>query len=339
MEKKGLGSIPCGEIAFKEWNENAINNDNQNIHDTKLAPSSYVKRTKTTISSMAEQPRTTSKATAKTGRDMGVRDQSLEDQAGLLSQWMLYFLNPLLHLGAKKVLAARDIGVPSAQDHANRVYQRASTAWQRQLANTEAINCEFVDKRRKLGRNEKKNQCTPLQLKHPSIAKALVSGFGVDTFIVANLYYVLAALLSFIPVLILNNLVKFFESGESLQDYEGLFHPWIQVVALGILPIFFSLLKSRHFTLMGHAAVFARTAVSTLLYRKALRVSASSRARTSTGQVLNMMSNDTAQLQRFLLMAGYTLAAPIQIIVALGLIYQQVCMPIFSIYLSSVFLL
>jgi len=46
-----------------------------------------------------------------------------------------------------------------------------------------------------------------------------------------------------------------------------------------------------------------------------------------------MMSNDTAQLQRFLQIAGYTLAAPLQIIVALGLIYQQVCMPIFF-YLS-----
>jgi len=324
MEKEGLGNIPCGEIAFKEWNENAINNENQNIHDTELAPSSYVKITKTNISSMAEQPRTKSKATAKTGRDMGVWDQSLEDQAGLLSQWMLYFLNPLLHLGAKKVLGARDIGVPSAQDHANRVYQRASTAWQRQLANTEAINRKIEDEQRNIWADEEKQKCRPLPFKRPSIAKALVSGFGVSTFIVAILYIVIAALLNFIPVLILHNLVKFFESGEALQNYEGLFHPWIQVVALGILPILISLLHARHFTLMGHAAVFARTAVSTLLYRTAVRVSASSRAKTSTGQVLNMMSNDTSQLQRFLLIAGQTLTAPIQIIVALGFIYQQV---------------
>jgi ABC-type multidrug transport system fused ATPase/permease subunit len=62
------------------------------------------------------------------------------------------------------------------------------------------------------------------------------------------------------------------------------------------------------------------------VYRKALRVSAAGRAKTSTGQVVNMMSNDTAQLQRFLQFVGMTLVAPIQIIIALVLINQQVCL-------------
>ena len=40
--------------------------------------------------------------------------------------------------------------------------------------------------------------------------------------------------------------------------------------------------------------------------------------------VVNMMSNDTAQLQRFLHFVGMTMVAPLQIIVALILIYRQV---------------
>ena len=75
---------------------------------------------------------------------------------------------------------------------------------------------------------------------------------------------------------------------------------------------------------MSHCAVFVRTAVSTLLYRKALRVSAAARAMTSTGQVVNMMSNDTAQLQRFLQFVGMVMVAPIQIVLALALIFLQV---------------
>jgi hypothetical protein len=39
---------------------------------------------------------------------------------------------------------------------------------------------------------------------------------------------------------------------------------------------------------------------------------------------MNMMSNDTAQMQRFLQFIGNFLVAPLQIIVALVLIYQQV---------------
>lgn len=45
---------------------------------------------------------------------------------------------------------------------------------------------------------------------------------------------------------------------------------------------------------------------------------------TSTGQVVNMMSNDTMQIQRFLQFAGFTFTAPIQIIISLVLIFRQV---------------
>ena len=61
-----------------------------------------------------------------------------------------------------------------------------------------------------------------------------------------------------------------------------------------------------------------------MLYRKSLTVSAGGRAKTSTGQVVNMMSNDTMQLQRFLQFIGLTMSAPLQIVIALVLIYQQV---------------
>ena len=101
-------------------------------------------------------------------------------------------------------------------------------------------------------------------------------------------------------------------------------HPWVEVVGLGVIPFFVSLLQTRHQTIYAHCAVFVRTAVSTMLYRKALRVSAAGRAKTSTGQVVNMMSNDTAQLQRFLQFVGMTIVAPVQIILALVLIYFQV---------------
>jgi ABC-type multidrug transport system fused ATPase/permease subunit len=113
-------------------------------------------------------------------------------------------------------------------------------------------------------------------------------------------------------------------SGLPKDTYDGWANPWVEVVALGFIPLGVSLLQTRHQAIMAHCGVFVRTAVSTLLYRKSLKVSAAGRAKTSTGQVVNMMSNDTMQLQRFLQFIGLTATAPIQIIVALYLIYQQV---------------
>lgn len=262
------------------------------------------------------------------GRELGVWEESLEDRTNIFGRWFLSYLTPLLRLGAHKVLDADDMGVPSKEDVADRAYQVAREAWQVQSAKTAAINqrlqAEHEDKLAKCKTDEQKAKIKPPQLKDPSIAVALMKGFGPWQIILGMIYYIISSLLSFVPVLILNDLVKFFQSGQSIGEYKGYAHPWVEVVALGVVPLLISLLQTRHQVIMAHCAVFVRNAVSTLLYRKALRVSAAARAQTSTGQVVNMMSNDTAQLQRFLQFVGMILTAPISIILALVLIYQQV---------------
>jgi ABC-type multidrug transport system fused ATPase/permease subunit len=243
------------------------------------------------------------------------------------------YLNPLLALGSSKVLDAGDIGVPSQQDRSERAYEGAKAAWEQQLEAAEKVNeglrkqheekwnhCKTEEERNKLGKE-------PSNLKEPSMSFTLVKSFGTGRIVIAMMCYVLSALLGFVPVLILNDLVKFFEhvsSGQSPDTYDSYVHPWVEVVGLGILPFLVSLLQTRHQIIMAHCGVFVRTAVSTLLYRKSITVSAAGRAKTPTGQVVNMMSNDTMQLQRFLQFAGMTFVAPIQIVVALYLIYQQV---------------
>ena len=264
------------------------------------------------------------------GEEMGVWESSLEDRAGCFSLWMLNYLDPLLRLGANKVLEQSDIGVPSRQDQADVAYEVAREAWLEQMEKTEVANekikANHEAKLAKCSTEAQRQKMKEPELQEPSISLALVKGFGGFKIFVAVVLYIVSALLGFVPVLILNDLVSFFESGQDVSEFEGDFyrHPWFQVAALGVTPFIISVLQTRHQAIMAHCAVFVRTAVSTLLYRKALRVSASGRAKTSTGQVVNMMSNDTAQLQRFLQFAGMTFVAPLQIIIALVLIFRQV---------------
>jgi ABC transporter transmembrane region len=259
----------------------------------------------------------------QTGADLGVWEKSLEDRSSLVGRWLLSYLNPLLDVGSNKVLDANDIGIPPQQDRADRAYATALTAW-----NEQSDKCRIVNEKRKSLYEKKLADCRTDQqrakvklpkYKEPSIAWALVKAFGLTELFVGLIYYVLSALLTFVPVLILSDLVTYFESGK-----RGFVHPWVEVVGLAVIPFTVSLLQTRHQTIYAHCAVFCRTAVSTLLYRKALKVSSAGRAVTSTGQVVNMMSNDTAQLQRFLQFVGMTVTAPLQIVIALLLIYRQV---------------
>ena len=97
-----------------------------------------------------------------------------------------------------------------------------------------------------------------------------------------------------------------------LKNWLDHYLAWLEVVGLGIVPLLVSIFQTRHNAIMVHCGIYVRTAVSTMLYRKALSVSAAGRAMTSTGQVVNMMSNDTMQIQRFLQFAGFTMTVTLR---------------------------
>lgn len=256
--------------------------------------------------------------------------QSFEDQAGLISSWMLSYLDPLLKLGASRTLTNDDIGAPSETDRADFVHTKALEFWKNECDRVNEENKlfeeKFNQKLAKISSEEKRAQMQKQGFvrKEPSLFTALTKSFGVGKLWYAMLLRVISSLLMFAPVILLNDLVKFFEQGGDPAIYQGFAHPWIEVVGLFVFPLLVTLLESRHQVIMYHCATYTRTAVSLLLYEKTLTVSASGRASTSTGQVVNMMSNDTTQLQRFLTFIGFIIVAPMQIIIALVLIYQQV---------------
>jgi len=259
----------------------------------------------------------------------GVKTQSLEDQSSCLSDWFLSYLDPLLKYGSAHVIDADDIGVPSERDRAGPCFELARTLWGQEMERVAKINAGKRDKYdAKVAKmsDEKRKKAKPFRPVEPSVARILLRGYGRGKCALAMLLYVCSALLNFVPVLLLNDLVSFFEAGAPMDAWRGIttVHPWVEVVGLGLLPLLVSLLQTRSQVIFQHFAVFVRTAVSTLLYEKSLSVSAAGRAATSTGQVVNMMSNDTSQLQRFLQFGGMTMVAPLQIIIALILIYQQV---------------
>jgi ABC transporter transmembrane region len=312
------------ETAPSDEETSADDSQLKRIQDSDVPKAAAVSATR-----ISNWPFCNNKKVIKCGRDLGVHETSLEDRANCLSRWLLSFMNPLLKLGSTKILDDDDIGVPPRQDVASTAYTNSLAVWTamsqkchatnsklREKYETTIANCKTEDKRQKQVKE-------PIYLE-PSIAWALVKAFGVQKLVLGLIYYVISALLTFVPVLILNDLLKFFQSGLSAKEYDGLAHPWVEVAGLGVIPFLVSLLQTRHQTIYAHCAVFVRTAVSTMLYRKALRVSAAGRAKTSTGQVVNMMSNDTAQLQRFLQFVGMMIVAPVQIVIALVLIYGQV---------------
>eukprot|EP00536_Pseudo-nitzschia_multiseries_P005778 jgi/Psemu1/191448/e_gw1.114.36.1 len=195
------------------------------------------------------------------GEDLGVMEQSLEDRANCLQLWFMSYLNPLLSLGSRKVLENSDVGVPSAEDRAERAYTCAKAAWDEQVELCRIHNAPLIEKKKEqdalLKEHEEagtplqgKHKPAPIVLKEPSVMVALVNSFGMGKFLAAIFFQIVSSLLGFVPVLILNDLVRYFEFyayresamaagnlDEGVVEFRPLVNPWLQVVGLGIVPL------------------------------------------------------------------------------------------------------
>ena len=258
------------------------------------------------------------------------QQMSNEDSANCISSWLLTYLTPVLRMGATKTLEAEDVGPPSSCDRAKHCYDAVQSLWVVEVARAKEANEKArVAHQNKLDaipadRTKQRAKLGKFQPKPPNLAKVLWRSFGYWRVWWAVALYVVSACLQFMPVLILNDLVRYFEVADKENYTALLMHPWANVAGLFVFPMIVSVLQTRSQVILNHCAIFIRTSVSTLLFSKALTISAAGRAQTSTGQVVNMMSNDTQQLQRFLQFFGFTLVAPIQIVFSLVLIHRQV---------------
>ena len=127
------------------------------------------------------------------------------------------------------------------------------------------------------------------------------------------------------PPLILNALVKdFFGAAYFPQDKLTTEMLWFLVCLLFALPVLGICCGAHSFVIFARQGALARSAIIPAVYRKALVLGSSGKVRHSTGQIMNLFSNDITHIQNLFQTFAEPFFAPAQLVVALALIYQQV---------------
>ncbi|NXC97169.1 MRP7 protein, partial [Certhia familiaris] len=158
---------------------------------------------------------------------------------------------------------------------------------------------------------------------HPQHARVrllsvLHASFGLR-FYTLGLLKLAGSLLSFSGPLLLNLLVNFMESQQ-----EPLSHGVLYALGLFAGSFLGAVLRNQFSYEMNKTMLMARTAVVSAIYRKALRVSSTSLARFTVGEIVNFMSMDTDRLISFCRVFHELWNLPVQLAITLYLLYQQV---------------
>ena len=208
----------------------------------------------------------------------------------------LSFLTPLLRSGTESTIVQEDLGAPLESDRAANAYDAFKKSWARELARS-------TDK-------------------PPSVLRAQFGMVGKRNIARAIGFYFAAAGLSFVPIGALNVLVQHFSG----TGYENLSIELLAGITAGLLvvPMIASICQAKHDVIMLHYGLRSRTAVTVAIYRHSLKLTAAARQGVSSGEVVNLFSNDAMRVEMLMKFMAMIFIAPIQVIVCLYLIYTQV---------------
>ncbi|TRZ25150.1 hypothetical protein HGM15179_001958 [Zosterops borbonicus] len=258
------------------------------------------------------------------GPGIPVPDQQrvAEDGESWLSRFFYTWMNPLMKRGyQQKLNQPQDVYELPRQLRAARVCDRFYSCWQKKAALHQAEE-ETVSLTSPIIAGGDGSGGAPDSPHHAQEAVRLLSvlhaAFGLR-FYTLGLLKLAGSLLGFSGPLLLNLLVNFMESRQ-----EPLSHGVLYALGLFAGSFLGALLRNQFSYETNKMALMVRGAVISAIYRKALRVSGTSLARFTVGEIVNFMSTDTNRLVNFCRSFHELWSLPVQLAITLYLLYQQV---------------
>ncbi|CAN6208441.1 unnamed protein product [Urochloa humidicola] len=200
------------------------------------------------------------------------------------------FVNPMMEIGITRQLDFTDLLELPAELRVTSCYDRLLSSW----------TAEFE--------NHHDNS---------SLLRAMICSYGW-TYLRLGLLKALNDSISFVSPLLLNKFIKFLQQGSGGMD------GYILAISLGLTSIIKSFLDSQYSFRLAKLKLMLRSSIMGIVYRKCLCLSLAERSRFSEGEIQTFMSVDADRTINICNSLHDAWSLPLQIGVALYLLYTQV---------------
>ncbi|XP_075166626.1 putative multidrug resistance-associated protein lethal(2)03659 [Haematobia irritans] len=221
------------------------------------------------------------------------------ESANPLSALMFCFTMPTFFKGRKKDLDERDLYRALDEHKSDYVGHKLSHAWEEEVSNSCIKN------------------------KEPSLIKATMKVFGLRYMSLGVLMFLFEIFLRCSQPLFLGALVAFYADADNATDQD---QTNAYLYALGVILTSAGSVIFMHPNMLGivHTGMKIRVAICSMIYRKTLRLSRTALGNTTSGQVVNLISNDVGRLDTSVLHLHFIWIGPLELIIVCYFMYEQI---------------
>eukprot|EP01133_Synstelium_polycarpum_P004374 gene4374-5117_t len=168
------------------------------------------------------------------------------------------------------------------------------------------------------------NLAQELMKERPTYIRAALKTFGWY-FLRSWVFMAIYVACQFAGPLLLQRMVLFIvESRQATGPHPNPHLGYYYAIGLFLFAMLGSLSFYSSNLIASRTGTYIRSTIACDVYKKALRLSNSSRAKTSVGEIVNLMSNDAQRVVEVFMMLNTAIFAPVQIVVAMIFLYTTI---------------
>ncbi|NXQ39329.1 MRP4 protein, partial [Catharus fuscescens] len=217
--------------------------------------------------------------------------------ASLCSRLFFWWLNPLFIIGHKRRLEEDDMYKVMPEDSSEKLGEELQWYWDKE-----------VQKAKKRG-------------KTPHLTKAIILCYW-KSYLVFGVFTMIEETLKIVQPLILGKIIRFFENYDASNEAALSFAYYAG--ALSVCTLILATMHHLYFYHVQRAGMKLRVAMCHMIYRKALRLSNVAMAKTTTGQIVNLLSNDVNKFDQVTIFLHFLWAGPLQAIAVTVLLWMEI---------------
>ncbi|XP_027391355.1 multidrug resistance-associated protein 4-like isoform X2 [Bos indicus x Bos taurus] len=218
--------------------------------------------------------------------------------ANFCSRLFSWWLNPLFKIGYERKLKPDDLYSVLPEDRSQHLGEELQGYWDREVLRAKK------------------------DAREPSLKKAIIKCYWKFYFILGLLMFLEEGTKVVLPVF-LGKIISYVANYDP-NDSAALHEAYGYAAGLSACVLVWAVLHHLCFYHMQHVGMRLRVAVCHMIYRKSLRLSSSAMGKTTTGQIVNLLSNDVNRFDQVTTFLHYLWVGPLQAIAVTALLWMEI---------------